>query len=145
MMSEDTNDFWQSHSLKYLEMAFKTDRCEIIAAPDGYGKKTRSCGDAIEIFLKIRGDILGTVSYYTNGCMNTLACANTVVFLAEGKSINEAWEITPESIANYLETLPKHDFHCAEMAVDALHLALFNLRELQRSPWKKAYQNRTYV
>ena len=72
MMSEDTNDFWQSHSLKYLEMAFRTDRCEILATPDGYGKKTRSCGDSIEIFLKTCGDILNTVSYYTNGCMNTL-------------------------------------------------------------------------
>ena len=142
-MSDETNDFWQSHSLKYLEMAFRTDRCEILAAPDGYGKKTRSCGDSIEIFLKTRGDILDIVSYYTNGCMNTLACANTVVFLIEGKPISEAWEITPETIANYLETLPEYDFHCAEMAVDALHLALFNLRELQRSPWKKAYQTRS--
>ncbi len=142
-MNEDTKDPWQSHSLKYLEMAFSTGKCEILANPDGYGKKTRSCGDSIEIFLKARGDILNTVSYYTNGCMNTMACANTVVLLVEGRSVNEAWEITPKIIADYLETLPEHDFHCAEMAVGALQSALSNLRELQRSPWKKAYQTRT--
>jgi nitrogen fixation protein NifU and related proteins len=141
-MSDESTDLWQNHSLKYLEMAFRSDRCEILANPDGYGKKIRSCGDSIEIFIKTRGDILNTVSYYTNGCMNTIACANTVVFLIEGKSVNEAWEITPQSIADYLETLPEHDYHCAEMAVDALHLALLNLRELQRSPWKRAYLTR---
>ncbi len=140
-MSEETSDFWQSHSLKYLEMAFKTDHCEILSQPDGYGKKTGDCGDTIEIFLKTSGDIINTVSFHTSGCMNTTACANTVVFLAEGKSIAKAWEITPEAIAAYLETLPEDHFHCAELAAGTLYLALSNTSELQRAPWKKAYQS----
>lgn len=142
MMSEDTNSFWQSHSLKYLEMAFRTDRCEILAAPDGYGEKTGVCGDTVEIFLKTRGDTIENVSFHTTGCMNTTACANTVAFLAEGKPIGDAWEITPEAVAEYLKTLPEDHFHCAELAVGALYLALSNYNELQRSPWKKSYQTR---
>jgi nitrogen fixation protein NifU and related proteins len=143
MMTEDTNDFWQSHSLKYLEMAFKTDKCEIIAAPDGYGKKTGDCGDTTEIFLKTRGETIETVSFHTTGCMNTTACANTVALLVEGKTIGEAWEIAPEAVADYLETLPGDHFHCAELAVGALYMALSNYNELQRSPWKKPYQTRS--
>jgi nitrogen fixation NifU-like protein len=142
-MSQETSDFWQSHSLKYLEMAFRTDRCEMPASPDGYGKKTGDCGDTTEIFLKTRGETIENVSFHTTGCMNTTACANTVAYLAEGKTIAEAWDITPEDIAAYLETLPADHFHCAELAVGALYLALSNYNELQRSPWKKPYQNRS--
>jgi nitrogen fixation NifU-like protein len=142
-MSQETADFWQSHSLKYLEMAFRTDRCEMPASPDGYGKKTGDCGDTTEIFLKTRGETIENVSFHTTGCMNTTACANTVAYLAEGKTIAEAWDITPEDIAAYLETLPADHFHCAELAVGALYLALSNYNELQRSPWKKPYQNRS--
>lgn len=142
-MSEETKDFLQSHSIKFLEMAFRTDKCEIMASPDGYGKKSRDCGDFIEIYLKANGNILSHVSYYSNGCMNALSCANAVVFLSEGKPLSHAWKITPDHVANYLETLPEHDFHCAEMAVDALKQALLNLNELRVSPWKKVYRTRS--
>lgn len=133
-------DFWQEHSLHYLEMAFRTDRQERIAKPDGYGKKTGVCGDTVEIFLSMNGETLDTVSFDVNGCMNTNACANTVAHLAEGKPLDEAWEITPEDVAAYLETLPEDHLHCAELAVGAFYLALSNCRETQQRPWKKLYQ-----
>ena len=47
--------FWQEHSLHYLEMAFRSDRREVIEHPDGYGKRTGDCGDTVEMFLSIRG------------------------------------------------------------------------------------------
>lgn len=141
-MHEEMPDFRQSHSLKYLEMAFRNDKQEIIKNPDGYGKKTGDCGDTVEIFLTARDNLIEKASYHLNGCMNTAACANTIVQMAENKTIDQAWEITPEAVAGYLETLPKDHFHCAELAVGALYLALANLLELRRSQWKKAYNFR---
>jgi len=141
-MIEERSDFWQSHSLKYLEMAFRTDKDEIIRHPDGYGKKTGDCGDTVEIFLIASDNVVEKASYHINGCMNTVACANTIVLMAENKTIDQAWEITPEAVAGYLETLPKDHFHCAELAVGALYLALSNLLELRRVQWKKAYNVR---
>ena len=141
-MDEEVSDFWQSHSLKYLEMAFRTDKQEIIKHPDGYGKKAGDCGDTVEIFLKAKDNIIEMASYYINGCMNTVACANTIVNMVENKTIEQAWDITPEAVAGYLETLPKDHFHCAELAVGALYLALTNLLELRRAQWKKIYKTR---
>ena len=141
-MDAEGKDFWQSHSLKYLEMAFRTDKQEIIKHPDGYGKKAGDCGDTVEIFLKARDNIIEMASYYINGCMNTAACANTIVNMVENKTIDQAWDITPEAVAGYLETLPKDHFHCAELAVGALYLALTNLLELRRTQWKKIYKTR---
>ena len=132
-------NFWQDHSMQYLEMAYRHDRREKIENPDGYGKRTGECGDAVEIYLTIRDGHIRSVSYQTDGCMNTNACANTVAELAEGREVEEAWEISTEDVIAYLETLPPQNNHCAELAVGALYLALANYQELQRQPWKKLY------
>lgn len=138
-MDRQTLDFWQQHSIHFLEMAFRTDKRERLQQPDGYGKRSGDCGDTVEIYLSIRDERLESVSFESNGCLNTVACANAVVYLAEGASLEEAWKITPERVAAYLETLPPHEYHCAEMAVTALHLALANAGEVKRAPWKKYY------
>jgi nitrogen fixation NifU-like protein len=140
MMDAHQNDVWQNHSLTFLEMAFRTDRQERIMRADGYGKNTGDCGDTIELFLILEGNRIKTISYILNGCMNTNACANAIIVLAEGKSMEKAWEIRPEDVAAFLESLPQDHFHCAELAVGALYKALANAREIQRQPWKKGYK-----
>lgn len=139
-MSKEKFDVWQDLSTKYLEMALKTDHCEIIERPDGYGKRTGECGDTIEFFLTMKGDRIEHVAFQTDGCMNTSACANTVVRMTEGRTVDEAWEISPENIIDFLETLPSHKAHCAELAVGALYLALANVKKNKQAPWKKLYQ-----
>ncbi|RLC31009.1 MAG: iron-sulfur cluster assembly scaffold protein [Deltaproteobacteria bacterium] len=122
-------DFWQEHSMQYLEMAFRTDRRERVADPDGYGKRTGTCGDSVEIFLKVKNEKIQAVSYEIDGCLNTNACANTVADMATGKTVEEAWEITPEKVVEYLGTLPAAEIHCAEVAAGAFYRALTNYQE----------------
>jgi nitrogen fixation protein NifU and related proteins len=69
--------------------------------------------------------------------VNTVACSNTVVTMAKGKTIEEAWNISPENVTDFLETLPSKEAHCAELAVGAFYLALSDLRETKKSSWKK--------
>jgi nitrogen fixation NifU-like protein len=126
-------DFWRDHSLHYLEMAFRHDRRGRLQNPDGYGKRIGECGDTVEMFLCIKKGRIQSVSFDTNGCINTNACANTVSHLAEGKTIGEAWEITPEEVIEFLETLPEENYHCAELSIGAFSMALANCQELQRN------------
>ena len=126
----------------YLEMATRMDKRRIIKDPDGYGKKTGECGDTVEMFLIVRKNRIHSVSFITDGCMNIHACANTVAFIAEGKTVAEAWEITPENVIDYLETLPEEHMHCAELAVGAFYLALVNFQEYKHAPWKRLYGRR---
>lgn len=137
---EKSFNFWQDHSIRYLEMAFQNDRRERIDRPDGYGKRTGECGDTIEFFLRIENGRIQRAMFDIDGCLNTNACANTVAVLAEGKTVEDAWEISVEAVINYLESLPPEEHHCAELAVGAFYLALTNYAELNRSPWKKPYQ-----
>ncbi|BBO82003.1 iron-sulfur cluster assembly scaffold protein [Desulfosarcina ovata] len=136
----ETSDFWQDHSLAFLEMAFRNDHRERLEQADGHGKKTGDCGDTVEFFMNLRGDTIRHLAYDINGCMNTNACCNAVISLVEGKSMADAWEITPEQVADFLETLPDDHFHCAELVVGTLYLTLANARDNQRSPWKKMYR-----
>jgi nitrogen fixation NifU-like protein len=139
-MTGHRDHFWQTHSKRYLEMAFSTDKRERPARADGYGMRTGDCGDTVEMFLVLDGERIRGVGYDCHGCLNTNACANSVAHLAEGKTLDDAWQITPQTIVDDLETLPAADTHCAELAVGAFYLALTNCRQNQRQPWKKIYK-----
>ncbi|MBF0201831.1 MAG: iron-sulfur cluster assembly scaffold protein [Desulfamplus sp.] len=118
-------DFWQDHSLEYLEMAFRTHYRQRLENPDGYGKRTGECGDTVEFFLIVKDGVLTDIHYDIDGCKNTNACANAVVEMARNLTVDDAWEkITPEAVINYLKTLPSHETHCAELAVGAFYLAV---------------------
>jgi len=139
-MGKNSFDFFQDHSLQYLEMALRSDHRAKIKNPDGYGKRTGVCGDTVEFYLQVRQDVIQGLSFMANGCINTTACCNAVVQLVEGSPVEEAWGITPEDVVAYLETLPADHVHCAELSVGALYLALSNYQELNRVSWKKLYQ-----
>jgi nitrogen fixation NifU-like protein len=127
-MRHNDSDLLEKHSPNYIEMALKKDNMKRVRNPDGYGKRVGECGDTIELFLTCHDNTLKTVSYFTQGCLHTVACCNTVVMLAQGKTIDKAWEILPEEITLFLETLPLDHTHCAELAVGALYLALTNFK-----------------
>ncbi|MFZ0725015.1 MAG: iron-sulfur cluster assembly scaffold protein [Desulfobacterales bacterium] len=133
-------DFWQDHSRQFLEMALGQERREKVAKPDGYGKRSGECGDTVEFFLTLENESIRSVSYLTDGCLNTNACANTVAQLAEGRTIEAAWEITPDEVIAYLQTLPAENTHCAELAAGAFYKALTDVTEKRRQPWKKNYR-----
>jgi len=126
-------------SKHYIEMATLMNKRRTIKDPDGYGKRTGECGDTVEMFLIVRHNQIHKVFFVTDGCINTHACANCVAFLAEGKSIAKAWEITPEKVIDFLETLPEEHTHCAELAMGAFYLALVNFQEFKHAPWKRLY------
>jgi len=141
-MEDKDFDFWQDHSVKYLEMAFEAGYQERMEQPDGYGKKTGDCRDTIEIFIRLEGDRIQHVSFDIDGCMNTRASGNAVAHLVRGESVDDAWRVTPERVAEFLETLPSDHFHCAELAVGALYLALADARRSKKAPWTAPYRKR---
>lgn len=139
MTTNDDMDILQSHSERFLELAFRTDRREVLRHPDGRGRKIGDCGDTVTFFLLVEGDAIRHVAYDLQGCIHTNACANAIIEMIEHQTIDQAWETSPEDVARHLQTLPADHFHCAELAVGALYLALTDLRNKQRSPWKKLY------
>ena len=140
-MEANPLDLFDRHSPEFIEMASNYHRMERLSNPDGYGKRTGDCGDTVEIFLTIDPhERIESVSIQVDGCLNTVATANTVAHLSEGKTVDEAWDISPEKVADYLKTLEPDHFHCAELAVGAFFLALVNHRDIKENAWKKQYR-----
>ncbi|MCP3871665.1 MAG: iron-sulfur cluster assembly scaffold protein [Desulfobacteraceae bacterium] len=124
-------DFWNDHSLEFLEMAMKRDFQESIISCDGYGKKIRSCGDTIEFYLMIKDNVIQSISYDIKGCLFSHACANTVIKFARMKPIEKAKEIIKEDIIAYLKTLPAAEEHCAVHSLAAFHCAIDDYEKKQ--------------
>ena len=141
-MDQTTAEFWENHSVRFLQMVVGTDKRGSIDNADGYGNAGRECGDSLEIFLNVEDDTIRSAYFETDGCFYTVACGNAVVHLVEDRTVEEALALTTSDIVEYLETLPEAEIHCAEMAIRSLRLALADLRENDRRPWKKLYRKR---
>lgn len=138
---QDTRDAqWPEHSLTFLEMAFRTDRQNRPAHPSGAGRNVGTCRDSITMFVVVREDTLQEIAYELDGCLNTNACANTVAEIVQGRDLKAAWEISPEMVADYLQTLPPDHFHCAELAVGAFYKALTDYQQNSPKEWQAGYR-----
>ncbi len=92
---------------------------------DGYGRlRDDSCGDVIELFIKVREGRIADVRYRTFGCAVALASSSMASDLAIGQTLAAAAAITDEALAEALGGLPEGKRHCTVLAVGALRLAL---------------------
>jgi len=120
-------DFWNDHSLEFLEMSMKRDFQERVENPDGFGKQIRKCGDTIEIFIIQDQGVLKSISYELKGCLFSHACVNTIIHFCAGHPVQAARQISKSDIISFLKTLPKEEDHCAHHALKAFHKALDSL------------------
>ncbi len=141
-MEQKTAPSFQNHSPNFQAMVSRIERYGELEKPDGYGKRTGDCGDTIEMYLSIQASQIKMVTFRVDGCANTVACGNTVSMLMEGRTLSDGWQLTPENVSDYLETLPADHFHCAELAVGAFYKALTDYNRRQKEMWKKDYPQR---
>ncbi len=141
-MNKEAFDFFRDHSRTFLEMAFRADRFEPLEDPDAEGRNRGACGDTVTIGLATEGERIRRVALRVEGCLHTVASANAAAELVEGKTVAEAWRLTPEEVIAFLQTLPPDHRHCAELAVGALYRALADLQARRREPWKRPYRKR---
>ncbi len=111
-----------------------------IENPDGYGKVKGSCGDTMEIFLKIENEKIVDCGFFTDGCSTTISCGSMATELAKGKNILSALTITYDKLLKALGGLPKADQHCALLATSTLRKALADYLYTKREPWRKIYR-----
>jgi nitrogen fixation NifU-like protein len=96
-----------------------------IKNPDGYAKVKGPCGDTMEMFIKITGEIISDCAFQTDGCGTSIACGSITTELAkERASTRELKTISPVEILEKLGGLPEEDVHCAHLAVETLRRAI---------------------
>ncbi len=97
----------------------------VIENPDGYGKVgSPTCGDVMEIFLKIEEGIIRDVKFRTFGCASAIATSSISTEMIMGKKVEEALELTNKAVAKALDGLPPAKMHCSILAEEAIKEAI---------------------
>ena len=107
---------------------------------DGFGSVIGSCGDTMEIWLKIRNGTVARATFLTDGCGTSIAAGSMVTELAKGKAVTEALRVNEQDVLDALGGLPEESMHCALLAANTLKETVKDYLALKKEPWKRAYQ-----
>ncbi len=88
------------------------------------------CGDQMKMYITVIDDKIIDVKWKTYGCASAIASTSALSELVKEKSLDEALQVGPEEITEYLGGLPKHKFHCSVLGHEALAAAIENYRKL---------------
>lgn len=105
-----------------------------IADADGVGMEGNpTCGDAMQIFIKVEDDRIVDAKFRTFGCGAAIAVSSMVTEMVKGKTIDEALNISKEAVAAALDGLPAQKMHCSNLGADALRKEIEDYRNKKRS------------
>jgi len=107
---------------------------------DSFAQITGPCGDTMEIWLKVRNDIVTAATFMTDGCGTSIAAGSMVTELAKWKPVIHANKISQQDVLNALGGLPEESQHCALLAANTLKEAIKDYLTTKKEPWKRAYK-----
>ncbi len=103
-----------------------------IENPDGFGKVgNASCGDIMQITLRIENDVITDAKFKTFGCAAAIATSSTATKMVIGMTVDEALKLTNSKVVEELEGLPPQKIHCSVLAEEAIKAAIEDYRNKQ--------------
>jgi nitrogen fixation NifU-like protein len=113
------------YSSKVMDHFMNPRNVGVIEDADGVGRTGNpTCGDLMEMSVRIEGDVIADIKFRTFGCGAAIATSSMATELIKGKTIDEALEISNRAIAEALDGLPPIKMHCSVLAADALRATL---------------------
>lgn len=101
---------------------------------DGVGMEGNpTCGDSMQIFIKVQDDRIVDAKFRTFGCGSAIAVSSMITELVKGKTLDEALSISKETVAAELGGLPPQKMHCSNLGADALKKAIEDYRSKKKS------------
>ncbi len=102
--------------------------------PSGIGKVGNPmCGDIMELYIKVEGNVIVDAKFKTFGCGAAIATSSMVTELVKGKTVEEALRISNKAVAEALGGLPPIKMHCSVLAEQALTSAIEDYKKKQES------------
>lgn len=131
----------RTYSLAVIDHWQNPRNIRALENPDGYAKVKGTCGDSMEMYLRVKNDTITECTFQTDGCGTTVVCGSVATELAVGKSLIEALgAVSAAEILRILGGLPEESIHCAQLASETLRRALADYLYQKNSPWKKSYR-----
>jgi nitrogen fixation NifU-like protein len=130
----------QIYSETVIDHAINPRNLGVMKDFDGFARVIGTCGDTMEVWLKVKNSSIIDINYMTDGCGTSIASGSMMTELARGKSISVALRICQQDILEALGGLPEESQHCALLAASTLKAAIRDYISIQKEPWKKAYR-----
>ena len=89
--------------------------------------------DTVLITLRIEDRVIADARFKCMGCAVAIACSSVATEMIRGKSIEQAYEITKQSVAASLGGIPEHKMLCSNLAPEAIRKAIDDWRQGQRA------------
>ncbi len=83
-----------------------------------------SCGDIMQISLKIENNIIVDAKFKTFGCAAAIATSSTATDMIIGMTVEEALTVTNRKVVECLGGLPSQKIHCSVLAEEAIKKAI---------------------
>jgi nitrogen fixation NifU-like protein len=100
-----------------------------ISNPDGVGTVgNASCGDIMQMFIKVNGEKITEAKFKTFGCGAAIATSSILTERVKGATLDDALKISEETSKEVLSQLPEEKIPCFTLATDALRLAIEEYR-----------------
>ena len=116
------------YSPRVLELWRNPQNAGSLDYPDGYGQVTGPCGDTMQIWLRVRDDVVVEATFWTDGCGTSIVSGSAVTIMARGRTLEQAAGIDRQAVLGELGGLPEEDEHCALLAANALRAAIGRIR-----------------
>ena len=109
-----------------------------IKNPDGFGTVGNPrCGDIMTVYIKVKKiknrETISDIKFETLGCAAAIATSSMVTEMAKGKTLDKAFDITRQDVADKLEGLPPLKMHCSNLAESALKRAIEDYRSKSKA------------
>ena len=91
---------------------------------DGHGSVSGSCGDSMDMWIRVVDDRIAEARFATDGCGSSIACGSMATELVRAKPLAGITLLRPRDVLDALQGFPEESAHCAELAVDTLKAAL---------------------
>ncbi len=96
----------------------------VMAEADSHARMKGSCGDTMEMYIRVKDNRVEQVSYVTDGCSSSSIAGSFTAEMAMGKTFEEVLDLTGPDVLHEIGTFPKAEEHCAHLAVTTLHEAV---------------------
>ncbi|MDY6795889.1 MAG: iron-sulfur cluster assembly scaffold protein [Actinomycetota bacterium] len=92
---------------------------------DGKGRVgSLTCGDVMEVYIKVKDGKLEDIKYKTFGCGAAVASGSMGTEMAKGMSLQEALRLTDRDVSDALDGLPPEKMHCSNLVADGIRAAI---------------------
>ena len=112
-----------------IQLIQRKENMGVLENPNAQGHFLGSCGDSMQIDLRLSDKMIMEAKFLADGCGATIACGSMITKMAITKTLDEAKKIAPDDLLLALDGLPEDHLHCAELAVMALREAVVDAIE----------------